>query len=63
MTTQPRTGVFLVRVWREEGQFRARVTWSLDIESDLEMRIVTAHTADVQRRLATWLADFEQAAE
>jgi hypothetical protein len=65
MTTLPRTGVFLVRAWSEEGRFRARITSCLDINSDIEPQVilVTADPEEVQRRLGIWLGDFGHLAE
>lgn len=63
VTPRPSTAVFLVRVWWEEGGFRARITYHLDINSntDVETRILTADPAEVRQHLATWLD--ESAAE
>jgi hypothetical protein len=57
MTEAPHTAVFLARVWWEDGQFRARVTYMVDVESDDvdQHRIVTADPAEVRRHLANWL--------
>ena len=54
--------MFLVRAWREEGRFRARLTWSLDIGAQRapEFRVVAAEPAEVVRRLQAWLEDFER---
>lgn len=52
-----------MRAWREEGRFRARITTCQDITSDAEpeIRVVAGDPAEVRRRLADWLGDFEQA--
>lgn len=65
MTTLPRTGVFLVRAWSEDGRFRARITSSLDITADAEPQVVlvTADPDEVQQRLGIWLGDFGRPAE
>ncbi|SHN88998.1 hypothetical protein SAMN05660350_04990 [Geodermatophilus obscurus] len=64
MTQRPRTAVFLARAWWEEGQFRARITYCLDIQAGpaAETRIVTADPAEARQHLATWLDQFTTAA-
>jgi hypothetical protein len=54
MAQRPNTAVFLVRAWWEDGQFRARISYYVDIHAD-ETRIVTDDPADVRRHLGTWL--------
>jgi hypothetical protein len=64
VTPRPATAVFLVRAWWEDGQFRARITYEVDILADpaVETRIVTADPAEVRRQMAVWLDEFTAAA-
>lgn len=54
---QPSAAVFLVRAWRDDGQFRARITISTDItaEPSTQIEVLIADPDDVGRHLATWL--------
>lgn len=56
---EPRRGrgrVFLVRVWIEDGKFRARITCTNDVASQTApMEEVTADPKDVHRLLAAWI--------
>jgi hypothetical protein len=60
VTQRPDTAVFLARAWWEDGQFRARITYQVDIHAEptAETRIVTADPAEVRRQLAIWLEEF-----
>jgi hypothetical protein len=60
MTQRPKTAVFLARAWWEDGQFRARITYYVDIHA--ETRIVTADPAEVRQHLAIWLDESTTAA-
>lgn len=62
VTTLTPAGIFIVRAWREDGRFRARITSSLDIntESELQTEVATAEPAEVSRHLAAWLRDMEK---
>jgi hypothetical protein len=53
-----------VRAWWEDGQFRARITYDVDIHAEpaAETRIVTADPAEVRQHLAIWLEEFTTAA-
>jgi len=52
---RPRAALFLVRAWWEDGEFRARVTYSVEITSEVHQRTVTADAAEIHRILAVWL--------
>jgi hypothetical protein len=64
MAQRPNTAVFLVRAWWEDGQFRARISYYVDIRSDPteETRIVTVDPAEVRRHLEIWLDESTTAA-
>jgi hypothetical protein len=64
VTQRRNPAVFLARAWWEDGQFRARITYTVDIHAKpaAETRIVTADPADVRRQLAIWLEEFTTAA-
>jgi hypothetical protein len=53
-----RTQFFIVRAWREDEGFRARIIYTVDIESfpAKETEVVTADSNEVQQHLASWLA-------
>lgn len=55
MTWRTQTAVFLVRAWREEGDFRARVRCTADVSTDPADERVTADPAEVRRLLDEWL--------
>jgi hypothetical protein len=59
VTQQPTAAVFLVRAWRDEGQFRARITTSVDIaaEQPIQTEVLTANPDDVSGHLARWLSE------
>lgn len=59
VTKQPTAAVFLVRAWRDGGQFRARITISTDItaEPSTQTEVLIADPDDVGRHLATWLSE------
>jgi hypothetical protein len=63
VTQRPGTAVFLARVWWDDGQFRARITYCVDIDAgpSAETKIVTADPAQVHRLLALWLDEFTAA--
>jgi hypothetical protein len=64
VTQRPNTAVFLARAWWEDGQFRARITYNVDIHAEpaAETRLVTANPAEVRQQLAIWLEEFTTAA-
>jgi hypothetical protein len=60
---QQGSAVFLVRVWREEGMLRARMTESLDLMDRREESVsVASSPEDVERRLREWLRAFAEPA-
>jgi hypothetical protein len=63
MTQRPGSAVFVVRAWWEGEQFRARLTYCVDIDAGpaAETTTVTADPAEVRRRLASWLDDVASA--
>jgi hypothetical protein len=53
-----RTGIFVVRAWFEGDEpedFRARITYSLDVTSGEEVMTTTYKPDDVSRHLELWL--------
>lgn len=59
VTQQPTAAVFLVRAWRDDGQFRARITSSVDIMADppAQSEILIANPDEVSGHLAMWLSE------
>jgi hypothetical protein len=56
MVRRPRAALFLARAWYENGEFRARVSYSTDISSETpHTEIVTANPAELWHHLAAWL--------
>jgi hypothetical protein len=52
----PTTGVFLARAWREDGQFRARISYQLITGTGVdEEHVLTADVDEVRRHLELWL--------
>jgi hypothetical protein len=51
------TAVFIARARWEDGQFWARISYSVEIDSEptAETRIVTVDPAEVRQHLAIWL--------
>ncbi|GJF01571.1 hypothetical protein [Pseudonocardia sp. D17] len=49
------TAVFLVRVWWEDGDFRARITH--DVGDGVVTRLVTADPDEVVGELRAWLEE------
>jgi hypothetical protein len=58
VTRRPHAAVFLVRAWWEDGEFRARITYHVNIDATPpdERQIVTADPEELHQHLATWLA-------
>lgn len=58
VTQQPTAAVFLVRAWRDDGQFRARITSSVDITaaSPPQTETLIANPEEVNGHLAAWLS-------
>lgn len=56
---RPTAAVFLVRAWRDNGHFRARITSSLDItaEPPTQTEILIANPDEVSGHLAMWLSE------
>ena len=64
MTQRPTAAVFVVRSWWEDGQFRARISYSTDAHSGPkgETQILTAHPDEVREHLTLWLDESSRAA-
>ncbi len=60
MEAQPavRSGVFLVRVWIEDGSVRARITESLDSTARPETAVAVAGADEIEASLHGWLEAF-----
>lgn len=58
VTRLPRAAAFLVRAWWEDGNFRARISYSTDVTSTtLETKVVTAEPETIYQHLAKWLRE------
>lgn len=57
MAQPPHAAVFLARAWWEDGQFRVRIIYRVNIHSEPteETRLVTIDPAEVHQHLAIWL--------
>ncbi|HEX2049889.1 MAG TPA: hypothetical protein VHJ34_04555 [Actinomycetota bacterium] len=58
MTTpaRARAGVLVVRAWLEsDGELRARITYSTDVEDEDVVKASAASEDDVVRAVRTWL--------
>jgi hypothetical protein len=64
VTQRPNTAVFLVRAWWEDGQFRARISYYVNLHSEpaAETQILTADPAEVREHLGRWLDESSPAA-
>jgi hypothetical protein len=64
VTQRLNTAVFIVRAWWEDGQFRARISYQVDIhaEPEAETQTITADPAEVRRQLEVWLDESSKAA-
>jgi hypothetical protein len=64
MAQPPNAAVFVARAWCEDGQFRARISYHVNIHSEPteETRIVTVDPAEVRQHLAIWLDESTAAA-
>jgi hypothetical protein len=59
MTTSPDRGAVLVlRVWIEEGRFRARITQTLDVSRAGETSIAKSSPAEAYAAVRAWLESF-----
>jgi hypothetical protein len=52
------TSVLVIRVWREESGFRARVTVAPDASSRDQWSVVVGSPEDLLAAIADWVADF-----
>ena len=59
VTRQPPAAIFLVRAWRDNGHFRARITSSVDVtaEPPTQTEILIANPDEVSEHLAAWLSE------
>jgi hypothetical protein len=57
MTRKTQAAIFLGRVWFEDGQFRARISYSSDLlsETPAETELTTADAAELEDCFTTWL--------
>jgi hypothetical protein len=64
VTQRSNTAVFIARAWWDDGQFRARISFQVDIraEPEAETQTVTADPAEVRRQLELWLDESSKAA-
>jgi hypothetical protein len=53
-----RTGVMIIRVWREISGLRARVTHTLDVEGGEESVNVVGSADEIQAVVTEWLRRF-----
>ena len=60
MSQRPPVGIFVVRAWHEDGQFRARVTRCDDVGATESTELLTANTEDVIGQLEEWLANLAE---
>jgi hypothetical protein len=56
---RPHAAVFLVRAWWENGQFRARISYSHNVEAARaeEAQVTTADPDEVRQYFARWLTE------
>ena len=61
VTQQTPAAVFLVRAWRDDGHFRARITSSVDItaEPPTQTETLIANPDEVSEHLAAWLREIQ----
>jgi hypothetical protein len=57
------TGLWVLRVWLEEGTFRARITSTVDVANGSERNWVGRTPEDVARALEQFIAEFIDGAE
>jgi hypothetical protein len=55
VSQRPPVGIFVVRAWHEDGQFRARVTRCDDVGDTETTETLTANTEVVVGQLNDWL--------
>jgi hypothetical protein len=55
---QERTAVLVVRAWIEEGQLRARITYTRDIGSTNMVETAAAAPEEVVQAVESWLRSF-----
>ncbi len=60
VSRQSSVAIFFVRVWYEDGEFRARVSQSADLTSERPVDLWTAEPSDLEQLLATWLREIDQ---
>ncbi|HET7328411.1 MAG TPA: hypothetical protein VFJ14_14130 [Nocardioidaceae bacterium] len=49
--------LLVVRVWRDAGQFRARLTSVADVEHGVPLEMTTASPDELERCVEAWLFD------
>jgi len=59
----PSTGVLVVRVWFDEGRFRARVTQTIGLNSPVERVWVTRRPGEVLSAVRRFLVDLTGSAQ
>jgi hypothetical protein len=58
MTRELIVGIFVVRAWHDDDhQFRARVTWSVDVGARPATQFATADADELVAHLRRWLAE------
>jgi hypothetical protein len=59
VTRQPPAAIFLVRAWRDNGHFRARITSSVVVtaEPPTQTETLIANPDEVSEHLAAWLSE------
>jgi hypothetical protein len=60
MQEQPpvRSGLYLMRVWIEDGSVRARITETLDLTGREQTTLAVAGNDEIEARLHSWLQAF-----
>jgi hypothetical protein len=51
----PAVGIFVVRAWYEDGQFRARIVRLVDVRKEPAIQIATADPGELAPHLDSWL--------
>jgi len=59
----PAVGIFIVRAWYEDDQFRARVTCCVDVRVERPTEITTADFGALVWHLNRWFEELAQRAE
>lgn len=62
VTRQP-LAIFVVRAWDEQGQFRARVSRSYDIEVEPTLEFVTANSSELLQYLEVWVRELTRGSD